>query len=106
MVNYKLKTMEYRIERKVSFIETGYIEADSVEDLKEKLKTAKLDWDIDVEFNPEIEAITVYDEDGDEVGDDIPANIMEEDFVEAQNGCIIFNEKDFDNMYSFDDDDF
>lgn len=96
--------MEYRIERKVSFIETANIEADSVEDLKEKLKTAKLDWNVDFEFDPTIEAITVYDEDGDEVGDDIPTNIMEEDYINAMNGCIIFNEKDFDNMYGFDDD--
>ena len=87
--------MEYRVERKVSFIETGYIEADSVEDLKEKLKTAQLDWDVDFEFNPEIEAITVYDEDGDEVGEEFPTDIMEEDYVNAMNGCIIFNEDEF-----------
>ena len=59
--------MEYRIERKVSCIETGYIDAESIEDLKEKLKTAQLDWDLDFEYDPTIEAITVYDEDGDEV---------------------------------------
>ena len=87
--------MEYRIERKVSFIETGYIDAESIEDLKEKLKTEKLDWDVDFEYEPSIEAITVYDEDGDEVDESFDADIMEEDYVEAQNGCIIFNREEF-----------
>ncbi len=87
--------MEYRIERKVSFIETGYIDAESIEDLKEKLKTAQLDWDVDFEYDPSIEAITVYDEDGDEVDESFPADIMEEDYVGGRNGCIIFNEKEF-----------
>lgn len=89
--------MEYRIERKVSFVETGYIDAESIEDLKEKLKTAQLDWDVDFEYDPTIEAITVYDEDGDEVDESFPTDIMKEDYVQAQNGCIIFNEKEFDD---------
>lgn len=96
--------MEYRIERKVSFIETGYIDAESIEDLKEKLKTAQLDWDVDFEYDPSIEAITVYDEDGDEVDESFPADIMEEDYVGGMNGCIIFNEKEFNEMYGSDDD--
>ena len=85
----------YRIERKVSFIERGYIDAESIEDLKKKLKTAQLDWDVDFEYDPTIEDITVYVEDGDEVDESFPADIMEEDFVEAQNGCIIFNREEF-----------
>ena len=85
----------YRIERKVSFIERGYIDAESIEDLKKKLKTAQLDWDVDFGCDPTIEDITVYVEDGDEVYELFPADIMEEDFGEAQNGCIIFNREEF-----------
>ena len=86
--------MEYRIERKVTFIEEGYIEADSVEDLKEKLKTAQLEWDVDFEFNPEIEAVTAYDEEDETI--ELPADIMEEDYVGGMNGCLIFNQEEFD----------
>lgn len=86
----------YRIERKVSFLETGFIDADSVEDLKEKLKTATLDWDVDFEFNPEIESINIYDDEtGDAVDGEFPADIMEEDYVSGMNGAIIFNEEEF-----------
>lgn len=90
--------MEFRIERKVSFIETANIEADSLEDLKEKLKTATLDWYVDFEFNPEIEAITAYEEDCDGCFD-LEPNIMEEDYITGMNGCIIFNEEEF-NRYT------
>ena len=86
--------MEYRIERKVTFIEEGYIEADSVEDLKEKLKTAQLEWNVDFEFNPEIEAVIAYDEEDEMI--ELPADIMEEDYVGGMNGCIIFNQDEFD----------
>ena len=86
--------MEYRIERKVTFIEEGYIEADSVEDLKEKLKTAQLEWNVDFEFNPEIEAVIAYDEEDEMI--ELPADIMEEDFVGGMNGCLIFNQEEFD----------
>ena len=85
----------YRIERKVSFIERGYIDAESFEDLEKKLKTAQLDWDVDFEYDPTIEDITVYVEDGAEVDELFPADIMEEDLVGAQNGCIIFNREEF-----------
>lgn len=94
--------MEYRIERKVNFIETGYIDADSIEDLKEKLKTSKLEWNVDFEFDPQIEAITAYDEDDEAI--DLPSDIMEEDYVSGMNGCIIFNEKEFnENVLGIDD---
>ena len=86
--------MEYRIERKVTFIEEGYIEAENENDLREKLKTAKLEWDVDFQFNPEIEAVTAYSEEDEMI--ELPADIMEEDFVGGMNGCIIFNQEEFD----------
>lgn len=89
--------MEFKIERKVSFVETGYIEAESSEDLIKKLKTATLNWDVDFEYDPTIESIEAYDENGEEIDEVIPADIMEEDWVEAQNGCIIFNREEFEN---------
>ena len=90
--------MEYRIQRKVVFYEDGYIDAESLEELKEKLKTAKLDWEVDFEFFPEIESVYAFErnDDGDEDdGDELPNDIMEEDYVGGMNGCIIFNEKEF-----------
>lgn len=90
--------MEYRIQRKVVFYEDGYIDAESLEELKEKLKTATLDWDVDFEFFPEIESVYAFgrDDNGDEVEEyELPKDIMEEDYVSGMNGCIIFNEDEF-----------
>lgn len=92
--------MEYIIERKISFIETSGIEADNLEDLKEKLKTTKLDWDVDFECDPVIESVKAWDED--EVDSfELPTDIMKEDNVEAENGCIIFNRKEFDHYHKW-----
>ena len=88
--------MQYRIERKVSFLEIGYIDAENEEDLKEKLKTAKLEWDVDFDFDPQIDAITVYDEDCEEICQ-LPPDTMKEDYVGGMNGCIIFNREEFEN---------
>jgi hypothetical protein len=59
--------MEFKVERKVSFIETAYFEADSIEEAKEQLK-------------------------GEE---ELEADYMENNCVRAMNGCIIFNENEF-----------
>jgi len=95
--------MEYRIQRKVSFIEEAYIDADDLEDLKEKLKTEKLDWDVDFDCDPNIEYVIAYDEGNSDF--EFPADIMEEDYVAVQNGCIIFNKEEFDEFHDFGCDD-
>lgn len=92
--------MEYRIERKVSFIETGCIDAENEEDLKAKLKEAKIDWDVDFEYDPTIESVTAYDEEDECI--ELPKDIMEKDYVSGMNGCLIFNEKEFNERF-FDD---
>ena len=94
--------MEYRIERKVSFVETAYIEADSLEDLKEQLSSKKLDWDVDFEDDPTVEKVVAYDETGEDF--ELQTDILEEDYIGGMNGCIIFNEEEF-NKYVIRDDD-
>ena len=72
----------------------------SLEELKEKLKTAKLNWYVDYEFYPKIEEVFAFerDDEGEEdEGEELPNDIMEEDYVSAMNGCIIFNEDEFDS---------
>lgn len=86
--------MEYTVRRKVSFVEEAIIEADSFEEAKEKLKTAQLDWDVDFDFFPEIESVYLYSDDSGEE-EELPNDYMEEDYVNAMNGCIIFNEEEF-----------
>ena len=102
---------EYRVQRKVVFYEEAYIEAESEEDVKEKLKTAQLDWDVDFEYNPTIEEIFVFEsEDGSDVDDGFelpnPSDYMEEDYVEAMNGCIVFNNKEFNRHVLMNDDEY
>lgn len=87
--------MEYRIQRKVSFIEEGCIDANSIEELKEKMKTETLDWNVDFEFDPTIESIYVFDEDGNEIAESFSPDFMEKDYVGAMNGAIIFNNEEF-----------
>lgn len=94
-LNY-LSNMEFRIERTVSFVETACIEADSLEDLKEKLPSETLDWSVDFEYNPTVERVVAFD-DNDEF--ELPVEILEEDYVEAENGCIIFNREEFDSYH-------
>ena len=94
--------MEYRIERKVSFVETAYIEADSLEDLKEQLSSEKLEWDVDFEDDPTVEKVVAYDETGEDF--ELPTDILEDDYIGGMNGCIIFNEEEF-NKYVLRDDD-
>ena len=91
--------MEYRIERKVVFWEEAHIEADSLEDLKEKLKSAKLYWDIDPEY-PKIENMFAYDEDDEEY--ELPNDIMENDSIYGGNGYLVFNEEEYDKYLRFD----
>lgn len=85
--------MEFRIERKVSFIEEATFEADTIEEAKEMLKEAKLSWNVDFELNPEIERVSLYDDTGKETV--LPVDYMKEDYVDGMNGCIVFNEKEF-----------
>ena len=59
--------MDFKVKRKVSFTEEAYIEADSMEEAKELLKKATLDWDVDFEWDPTIESIIITD---DESGDE------------------------------------
>ena len=90
--------MDFKVKRKVSFTEEAYIEADSMEEAKELLKKATLDWDVDFEWDPTIESIIITDdESGDE--EELPTDYMEEDFVSASNGCIIFNKEEFERVY-------
>ena len=102
---------EYRVQRKVVFYEEAYIEAESEEDVKEKLKTAQLDWEVDFFAYPRVEEIFVFeqDRDGGDVDDGFelpnPSDYMEEDYVEAMNGCIVFNNKEFNRYVLHCDDD-
>lgn len=90
--------MEFRVTRKVSFVEEAIIEADSMEEAKKLIKKATLDWDVDFEFNPTIEKVFIRDDDGYFGEEELSADYMEEDYVGGMNGCIIFNEKEF-NKY-------
>lgn len=87
--------MEFRVTRKVSFVEEAIIEADSMEEAKELIKKATLDWEVDFEFYPEIEKVFIGDNEGYFEEEELPTDYMEEDYVGGMNGCIIFNEKDF-----------
>lgn len=69
--------MEFRIERTVTFVETAYVEADSLEDLKEKLPSETLEWDVDFEYDPTVEKIVAYDEIGEDF--ELPVEILEDD---------------------------
>ena len=77
----------------VFFEESGII-ADSLEEAKEKLKTEKLYWDVDVQFNPFVESIRIMDDEYDEL-EKLEPNLMEHDYVDIANGCIIFNREEF-----------
>jgi hypothetical protein len=90
--------MEFRIQRKVSFVEEAIIEADSMEEAKEKLKKATLDWNVDFDYDPTIESIIITDYEYDNE-EELPTDYMEEDFVSASNGCIIFNKEEFERIY-------
>ena len=85
--------MMYEIERKVSFLQVCNVEADSLDDLKEKLKTAKLEWDIH-DCDPVVESVTAYDENFDSEYE-LDKSILNHDYIGAENGCIIYNEKEF-----------
>lgn len=89
--------MEFRVTRKVSFVEEAIIEADSIEEAKKLIKKATLDWEVDFEFYPKIEKVFIGDNEA-FFEEELPADYMEEDEVGAMNGCIIFNEKEFDSL--------
>ena len=52
------------------------------------------DWDVDFEYDPTIESVTLFDLDNGEE-EELEADYMENDCVRAMNGCIIFNENEF-----------
>jgi len=94
--------MEFYLTRTVCFDEETCIEAENLAELKAKLEDAELDWEVNFKDGAVwLEKLNAVDENGNEFELD---PYTAPDNVGGMNGCIIFNEEQF-NKYVLRDDD-